>query len=66
MTATSTSPLTVFQDDTLAFQRNAFQILTGQGLADVSIVEIRPRYANVVVDSPSLILARVSIVEISS
>ena len=58
------SAYTAFQDD--AFQRNAFQIFTDVGYAEVSVIEIRPVYANVAADEPSLTLARVSIVEISS
>lgn len=58
------SPYTAFQDD--AFQRNAFQIFTNFGYGEVSIVEIRPVYGNVANVEPSLTLARVSIVEISS
>ena len=58
------SPYTAFQDD--AFQRNAFQIFTNVGYADVSISEIVSRYASVSAGEPNLTLARVSVVEISS
>ena len=64
MTGLVSSAYTAFQDD--AFQRNAFQIFTNAGFADVSIVEIRPVYANVAGVEPNLTLAKVSIVEISS
>lgn len=64
MVSLNSSAYTAFQEN--AFQRNAFQIMDNQGFADVSIVEIRPVYGNVANVEPSLILARVSIVEISS
>lgn len=64
MVEITSSGYTAFQED--AFQRNAFQIFSNVGYADVSLVEIRPVYGNVSFEEPNLTLARVSIVEISS
>jgi len=56
------SLITAFQPN--AFQNNAFQINgRSRGYAQVSIVEIRPVYANVVIEEPNLVLANVSIIE---
>lgn len=60
------SRLTAFQPDILAFQSNAFQVIAGNGLSEVSVVEIKPIYANVTADETVLTLANVSIVEIST